>query len=187
MSAPPREAMRTDFGERAVARDRAVRRRARAQVAGRSAPRRRPPHRRSRGPHRLPRRDAAADLRSTRQPDDGREQRAGAVRHPARLLPLRRPRRRGARRPRAPAARAARDRRRPAASRCSSTTASTASGFFLNRSYFGLYIPRLVWRELDNFSSGSVCLVIASRPYEEDDYFRSYEEFMAAARGRQAA
>jgi dTDP-4-dehydrorhamnose 3,5-epimerase-like enzyme len=58
--------------------------------------------------------------------------------------------------------------------------------FFLNRSYFGLYIPRLVWRELDNFSSGSVCLVIASRPYEEDDYFRSYEEFMASMQ-REAA
>jgi len=59
--------------------------------------------------------------------------------------------------------------------------------FFLNRSYFGLYIPQLVWRELDSFSSGSVCLVIASRPYEEGDYFRSYEEFLAAAQGRQAA
>ena len=60
--------------------------------------------------------------------------------------------------------------------------------FFLNRSYFGLYIPRMVWRELDNFSSGGVCLVLASRPYEEDDYFRSYEEFMAARPGgRQAA
>jgi hypothetical protein len=59
--------------------------------------------------------------------------------------------------------------------------------FFLNRSYFGLYIPQLVWRELDNFSSGSVCLVIASRPYEEGDYFRSYDEFLAAVRGRRAA
>jgi dTDP-4-dehydrorhamnose 3,5-epimerase-like enzyme len=59
--------------------------------------------------------------------------------------------------------------------------------FFLNRSYFGLYIPRLVWRELDNFSSGSVCLVIASQPYDEGDYFRSYEEFLTAARRRQAA
>ena len=54
--------------------------------------------------------------------------------------------------------------------------------FFLNRSYYGLYIPRLVWRELDDFSSGSVCLVLASRPYEEDDYFRDYEEFRAARR-----
>ena len=59
--------------------------------------------------------------------------------------------------------------------------------FFLNRSYFGLYIPRLVWRELDDFSSGSVCLVIASRPYEEEDYFRSYDEFLDAVKGRHAA
>lgn len=52
--------------------------------------------------------------------------------------------------------------------------------FFLNRSYYGLYIPRLVWRELENFSSGSVCLVLASRPYEEADYYRNYQEFVSA-------
>jgi dTDP-4-dehydrorhamnose 3,5-epimerase-like enzyme len=52
--------------------------------------------------------------------------------------------------------------------------------FFLNRSYYGLYIPRLVWRELDNFSSGSVCLVLASQHYDEDDYYRDYEEFRRA-------
>ena len=54
--------------------------------------------------------------------------------------------------------------------------------FFLNRSYFGLYIPPMVWGELDNFSSGAVCLVLASRPYEEGDYYRSYEEFLIAKR-----
>jgi dTDP-4-dehydrorhamnose 3,5-epimerase-like enzyme len=54
--------------------------------------------------------------------------------------------------------------------------------FFLNRSYYGLYIPRMVWRELDNFSSGSVCLVLASRHYDEGDYFRDYGEFLRAAR-----
>jgi dTDP-4-dehydrorhamnose 3,5-epimerase-like enzyme len=54
--------------------------------------------------------------------------------------------------------------------------------FFLNRSYFGLHIPPMVWGELDNFSSGAVCLVLASRPYEEDDYYRSYEEFVRATR-----
>ena len=52
---------------------------------------------------------------------------------------------------------------------------------FLNRSYVGLYVPRMVWREIENFSSGSVCLVLASRPYEEDDYYRSFDEFTAAA------
>jgi hypothetical protein len=53
--------------------------------------------------------------------------------------------------------------------------------FFLNRSYHGLLVPRLVWRELDNFSSGGVCLVLASAHYEEDDYYREYGAFKAAA------
>ncbi|MGY1808895.1 sugar 3,4-ketoisomerase [Blastococcus sp. SYSU D00669] len=52
--------------------------------------------------------------------------------------------------------------------------------FHLNRSYYGLHLPRLTWRELGNFSSGSVCLVLASRRYEEADYFRDYDEFLAA-------
>lgn len=47
----------------------------------------------------------------------------------------------------------------------------------LNRSYYGLYIPPMVWRELDNFSSGSVCLVLASLPFDESDYYRDYEVF----------
>jgi dTDP-4-dehydrorhamnose 3,5-epimerase-like enzyme len=50
--------------------------------------------------------------------------------------------------------------------------------FHLNRSYYGLYIPRMVWRELDNFSSGSVCLVLASEFYDEDDYIRDYNQFI---------
>lgn len=50
----------------------------------------------------------------------------------------------------------------------------------LNRSYVGLYVPRMIWRELENFSSGSVCLVLASRPYEEEDYYRSFDDFAAA-------
>ncbi len=54
--------------------------------------------------------------------------------------------------------------------------------FFLNRSYFGLYIPPLIWRELENFSSGSVCLVLASEFYDESDYYRDHSEFVAAAR-----
>ena len=49
--------------------------------------------------------------------------------------------------------------------------------FHLNRSYYGLYVPALLWRELDNFSSGSVCLVLASTYYEESDYIRNYEDF----------
>jgi hypothetical protein len=48
----------------------------------------------------------------------------------------------------------------------------------LNRSYYGLYIPPLIWREIDNFSSGSVCLVLASEPYSENDYYRNYPDFI---------
>ncbi len=52
--------------------------------------------------------------------------------------------------------------------------------FSLNRSYYGLYIPPMVWRELENFSSGSVCLVLASDYYEESDYYRDRAEYLAA-------
>jgi dTDP-4-dehydrorhamnose 3,5-epimerase-like enzyme len=51
----------------------------------------------------------------------------------------------------------------------------------LNRSYIGLYIPQLVWREIENFSSGSVCLVLASEHYDEDDYIHDYDEFVEIA------
>ena len=50
----------------------------------------------------------------------------------------------------------------------------------LNRSYFGLYVPTMIWRELDNFSSGSVCMVLASQRYDEADYYRDYDEFLRA-------
>ena len=53
----------------------------------------------------------------------------------------------------------------------------------LNRSYQGLYVPHLVWRELENFSSGAVCLVLASLPFDEEDYFRDYEEFIEHVNG----
>ncbi len=54
--------------------------------------------------------------------------------------------------------------------------------FHLNRSYYGLYICSMVWREIDNFSSGSVCMVLASTFYDEADYYRDYQEFLAAVR-----
>lgn len=60
---------------------------------------------------------------------------------------------------------------------------SKRESFFLNRSYYGLYVPRMNWRELVNFSSGSVCLVLASEYYDEADYYRDYEVFLADARG----
>ena len=50
--------------------------------------------------------------------------------------------------------------------------------FHLNRSYYGLYVGPLMWRTLDNFSSGSVCLVLVSANYEEADYIRDYKEFL---------
>lgn len=50
----------------------------------------------------------------------------------------------------------------------------------LNRSYNGLYVCPMIWRELDNFSSGSVCMVLASSKYSEDDYFRDYAQYMQA-------
>lgn len=50
--------------------------------------------------------------------------------------------------------------------------------FHLNRSYYGLYIPKMIWRELDNFSSGSFCLVFASKHYDENDYIRDYDEYL---------
>jgi dTDP-4-dehydrorhamnose 3,5-epimerase-like enzyme len=51
----------------------------------------------------------------------------------------------------------------------------------LNRSYLGLYVPPLVWRHLENFSTNAVCLILASRPYEPDDYLYDRAEFLAAA------
>ena len=50
--------------------------------------------------------------------------------------------------------------------------------FHLNRSYYGLYVPSMMWRTIDNFSSGSVCMVLASQLYDEEDYYRSYDEFI---------
>jgi dTDP-4-dehydrorhamnose 3,5-epimerase-like enzyme len=56
--------------------------------------------------------------------------------------------------------------------------------FHLNRSYQGIYICPMIWRELDNFSSGSVCMVLASEHYDEADYFRDYGQFLDAVGAR---
>lgn len=55
----------------------------------------------------------------------------------------------------------------------------------LNRSYSGLYVCPMIWRELDNFSSGSVCMVLASNYYDEDDYYRNYDTFLTAQGAQQ--
>ena len=53
----------------------------------------------------------------------------------------------------------------------------TRAKFFLNRSWHGLYVPPMTWRELENFSSGAVCLVLASRHFAESDYIREIFQF----------
>ena len=49
--------------------------------------------------------------------------------------------------------------------------------YSLNRSYYGLYIPRLMWREMENFSTNSLALILSSTPYDAADYIRDYDEF----------
>ena len=49
--------------------------------------------------------------------------------------------------------------------------------FQLNRSYYGLYVPKRLWREMENFSTNSVAFVLSSIQYDENDYIRDYEEF----------
>ena len=49
--------------------------------------------------------------------------------------------------------------------------------YHLNRSYYGLYVPKGLWREMNNFSTNSLALVLSSTKYEENDYIRDYNEF----------
>lgn len=49
--------------------------------------------------------------------------------------------------------------------------------FHLNRSYYGLYIPNLIWREMNNFSTNSLALILSSTKYDEKDYVRDYNNF----------
>jgi len=53
--------------------------------------------------------------------------------------------------------------------------------FTLNRSYYGVYVPKLVWRHLENFSTNAVTLVVASEAYNEDDYIRDFHDFIEYA------
>ena len=53
----------------------------------------------------------------------------------------------------------------------------------LDRAYCGLYLPTMIWRELENFSSGGICLVLASMPYDEKDYIRDYDIFLREKEG----
>ncbi len=49
--------------------------------------------------------------------------------------------------------------------------------FTLNRSYVALYVPHGIWRQLENFSTNSLALIVADQPYDEQDYLRDYEQF----------
>ena len=49
--------------------------------------------------------------------------------------------------------------------------------FNLNRSYFGLYVPNLLWRRIENFSTNSLALIVSSIPYDSNDYIRDFIEF----------
>lgn len=53
--------------------------------------------------------------------------------------------------------------------------------FSLNRSYYGLYIPKMFWRRLENFSTNSLALIVSDREYNENDYIRDFEEFKILA------
>lgn len=50
--------------------------------------------------------------------------------------------------------------------------------YSLNRSYYGLFVPRLNWRKLENFSTNSLCLILSSNKYNEHDYIRDFKEFL---------
>ena len=56
---------------------------------------------------------------------------------------------------------------------------SSKRKYFLNRSYYGLYVPNKIWRSLENFSTNSLCLILASTHYYEKDYMREYHEFLS--------
>ena len=56
--------------------------------------------------------------------------------------------------------------------------------FSLNRSYYGLYVPKGIWRERNNFSTNSLALILSSTVYEERDYIRDYNDFLKMKRRR---
>lgn len=55
--------------------------------------------------------------------------------------------------------------------------------FSLNRSYTGLYVPRMIWRRMENFSTNALALIAADAPYDTQDYIRDFEHFQAISRG----
>lgn len=55
--------------------------------------------------------------------------------------------------------------------------------YTLNRSYYGLYVPNLIWRRIENFSTNSVALIVSSIVYDENDYIREFDEFKSIRNG----
>ena len=55
---------------------------------------------------------------------------------------------------------------------------STKNVYTLNRSYYGLYVPKGLWREMENFSTNALAMVLSSTDYDADDYIRDYDEFL---------
>ena len=53
--------------------------------------------------------------------------------------------------------------------------------FSLNRSYYGLYVPKGMWRQIQNFSTNSLALVLSSTKYDENDYIREYDNFIKSS------
>ena len=56
------------------------------------------------------------------------------------------------------------------------------SRFHLNRSYYGLYVPRMYWRRMENFSTNSLALIVADKVYDENEYIRDFNEFLNTSR-----
>ena len=51
--------------------------------------------------------------------------------------------------------------------------------YSLNRSYYGLYVPKMIWRRLENFSTNSLALIVASKEYDDNDYIREFDHFLS--------
>lgn len=51
--------------------------------------------------------------------------------------------------------------------------------FSLNRSYYGLFVPEMIWRSIENFSTNALCLILASERYDENDYIRDQSEYQS--------
>lgn len=56
--------------------------------------------------------------------------------------------------------------------------------FSLNRSYYGLYVPKMYWRKIENFSTNSLALIVSDKSFEENDYIRDFEEFKKLKNGK---